>query len=129
MPNTDLKDFDFPDPNSPDAGKYRSHTVFWLGEGPGVLLMHELPGLTDFVVDFGRQIAANGYTVFMPVMFGKPFPKGTERLANELGVCINREFSLFAKNSSGLITEWLRALSREIHSRCRGRAIGAIGCA
>jgi hypothetical protein len=51
-------------------------------------------------VTFGREIAAAGYTVFMPVMFGKPFPNKLERLGNEIGICINREFSMFAKNKS-----------------------------
>lgn len=127
MSSGDLKQFEFPDPKSSDTKKYQSRIVFWVGVGPGVLLMHELPGLTEDVVDFGRQIAANGYTVFMPVMFGKPFPTGSERLVNELGVCINREFSLFAKNKSSPITDWLRVLCREIHDRCGGKGIGAIG--
>jgi hypothetical protein len=58
--NNDLRSFDFPAPNSADVGEYKSHTVFWLGEGPGVVLMHELPGLTDYVANFGREIATRG---------------------------------------------------------------------
>jgi dienelactone hydrolase len=127
MSNPELIQFEFPAPNSSEAQKFRTLTVFWLGSGPGVVLMHELPGLTDFVVDFGRQIAGQGYSVFMPVMFGKPFPNGSERLVNELGICLNREFSLFAKNKSSPITDWLSALCREVHGRCGGRGIGAIG--
>jgi dienelactone hydrolase len=127
MSSGDLKQFEFPEPKSSDVDKYQSRTVFWLGEGPGVLLMHELPGLTEYVVDFGRQLAENGYTVFMPVMFGKPFPNKIERLTNELSICLNREFSLFAQNKSSPITDWLRALCRKIHERCGGPGIGALG--
>jgi dienelactone hydrolase len=127
MANHDFQCYEFPKQDSPDAAKYKSRAVFWLGNGPGVVLMHELPGLTDYVMNFGRQIAANGYTVFIPVMFGKTFPRGPERLANELGVCVNREFFLFARWKSSPITDWLRALCREIHRRCGGRGMGAIG--
>ena len=107
MSNSELAQFEFPTPDSSEAQEYRTRTVFWLGNG--------------------RQIAGHGYTVFMPVMFGKPFPKGSERLANEAAVCLNREFSLFTKNTFGPITDWLRALCREVHGRCGGRGIGAIG--
>jgi dienelactone hydrolase len=127
MGDTDLQHFVFPDPASIDAEKYRSRPVFWLGEGPGIVLMHEVFGLTSFVADFGRQIAASGYTVFMPVMFGKPFPEGVARIVNGLGLCINREFCLLAQRKSSPITDWLRALSREVHVRCGGRGVGAIG--
>jgi dienelactone hydrolase len=96
--NTDgLQLFIFPEPKSAHARQDQCRSVYWIGQGPGVVLMHELPGLTDFVVTFGREIPASGYTVFMPVMFGKPFPGGLERLANETGICINREFSLFSQ--------------------------------
>jgi dienelactone hydrolase len=74
MADEDLQQFDFPERSSDEARKYKSRTVFWLGAGPGVVLMHELPGLTEYVADFGRQIADKGYTVFMPVIFGSPFP-------------------------------------------------------
>jgi hypothetical protein len=49
MSNSDLAQFEFRTPNSSEAQKYRTRTVFCLGNGPGVVLMHELPGLTDFV--------------------------------------------------------------------------------
>jgi dienelactone hydrolase len=127
MGNHDLKQFEFPDPNSADARKYKSRTVFWLGQGPGVVLMHELPGLTDYVKDFGREIAARGYTVFMPVMFGKPFTGRVGRVINELGICIIREYSLLFEAKSSPITNWLRALCGEVHARCAGPGVGAIG--
>jgi dienelactone hydrolase len=125
--NNDLRSFDFPAPNSADAGEYKSHTVFWLGEGPGVVLMHELPGLTDYVANFGREIATRGYSVFMPVMFGQPFPSRVARSVNECGICVNHEFALLEKGRSSPITEWLRGLCREVHGRCGGPGVGAIG--
>src|ERR1700730_9876580 len=127
MSDADLQRFEFPEPKSADVKKCKSRAVFWLGQGPGVVLMHELPGLTDYVENFGREIAARGYTVFMPVMFGRPFPGRVGRLINEFGICINREFLLFSKCASSPITDWLRTLCREAHARCGGRGVGAIG--
>jgi dienelactone hydrolase len=89
--------------------------------------MHELPGLTGYVASFGREIANNGYTVFMPVMFGSPFPGPVGRWVNGLRLCINREFLLFSKRTSSPITDWLRALCVEVHTRCSGPGVGAIG--
>jgi hypothetical protein len=71
MTDQDLQRFEFPEPTSVE-GRNKSRSIFWLGGGPGV--MHELPDLTEYVANFGRQIAARGYPVFMPVMFGIPFP-------------------------------------------------------
>lgn len=127
MTNDDLHQFEFPEQNSNAAKRLKPRIVFWLGQGPGVVLMHEVFGLTDFVADFGRVIAKSGYTVFMPVMFGTPFPDKTGRALNALGLCINREFLLLARRTSSPITDWLRALCGEVHQRCGGPGVGAIG--
>ena len=127
MANEDLQRFDFPERSSDEARKYKSRTVFWLGAGPGVVLMHELPGLTEYVADFGRQIADKGYTVFMPVIFGSPFPGPVGRWVNGFSLCINREFLLFSKRTSSPVTDWLRALCAEVHARCGGPGVGAVG--
>ncbi|MGQ9869258.1 hypothetical protein [Leptodesmis sp.] len=34
--------------------------------------MHELPGMIPQCVDLGRAIARAGFTVFLPLLFGKP---------------------------------------------------------
>lgn len=41
--------------------------------------------------------------------------------------CINREFCFLAQSKSSPITDWLRALSREVQVRCGGSGVGAIG--
>ena len=38
----------------------------------GVVVIHELPGMTPDVVAFGEEVVAAGYTVVMPVLFGTP---------------------------------------------------------
>src|SRR5262249_30215658 len=104
-----------------------NHTVYVGGQGPGVLLIHELPGMVPQCVDFATRIIEHGFTVFMPLLFGAPNSPPTAA-RNFLHVCISREFKCFATNQSSPITAWLRALCVErIRASCPGRGIGAIG--
>jgi|SRR5579862_9652249 len=104
-----------------------SHAVYIRGSGPGVLLMHELPGMVPQCVELATLIANRGFTVFMPLMFGEAdAPPSTMRLA--LRVCLSREFHCFAHRESSPITRWLRNLcTLRIRPRCPGPGIGAIG--
>lgn len=101
--------------------------VYSKGSGPGVLLMHELPGMVPECVDLADHLVAQGFTVFLPLLFGEPdAPPASTRFA--LRVCLSREFHCFARNESSPITRWLRALCLEkIRTACPGNGIGAIG--
>ena len=104
-----------------------THQVYVRGTGPGVLLMHELPGMVPQCVDLATRIANRGFTVFMPLMFGEAgAPPATKSLAAR--VCISREFHCFAHHESSPITRWLRSLCTvRVRPRCPGPGIGAIG--
>ena len=101
------------------------HKVFTKGEGPGVLLMHELPGMSEPCIRLGDRLAEAGFAVYLPLMFGEPGDFAPTRSFAKL--CINREFTLFANNRSSPIVEWMRALGRRIHEERGGAGIGAIG--
>jgi dienelactone hydrolase len=89
--------------------------------------MHELPGMEPECVELARFIAAQGFTVFMPLLFGEAgAPPATKALFAK--VCISREFRCFAKNESSPITLWLRSLcATRIRPQCPGPGIAAIG--
>ena len=57
------------------------HPTYRKGSGPGVIVIHEIPGLTPSVIGFGEELVAAGYTVVMPHLFGEP-----ERPMNPLTV-------------------------------------------
>lgn len=40
--------------------------------GPGVVVLHELPGLTKDDLALARALSRRGFRVFVPVLFGKP---------------------------------------------------------
>jgi dienelactone hydrolase len=110
-----------------DSGATR--TVYRRGQGPGVVVMHEIPGITPPVAAFARRVADSGFTAFLPLMFGTPGkPLSVAYVLGQMArACISHEFSVLAKNQSSPITQWLRALCRHAHQQCGGSGVGAIG--
>ncbi len=104
-------------------------TVYRRGTGPGVLVMHEIPGITPQVADFARRVADEGFSVAVPVLFGTPGkPLSNGYLAGQMiRACISREFHVLASHRSSPITDWLRELARTLHEEVGGPGIGAIG--
>lgn len=103
--------------------------VFRKGEGPGVLVMHEIPGITPEVADFARLLADAGYTVFLPHLFGTPGkPYSAWGSVVEITrACISREFAVLASGRSSPVVQWLRVLLRQLHAECGGPGVGALG--
>ena len=104
--------------------------VYRRGEGPAVIIIHEMPGLHPLVVRFADRVAAAGMTVFLPVLFGEPGKDASMGYAlGEMlkGMCIRREFAVWATERSSPIVDWLRALARKVHAECGGRGVGAVG--
>ena len=106
-----------------------TRSVFVAGEGPAVIVMHEVPGLYPAVADFGRRVIEAGFTVYMPSLLGtpgKPFglAYNFESMAR---VCVAREFTMFAARHPSAVTGWLRALARYADRECGERGVGAVG--
>jgi len=87
-----------------DDGRW-TRPVYRRGSGPGVIVIHEIPGLHPLVIRFGERVAAAGMTVFMPSLFGQPGrPVSLGYVAGELlkSICIRREFDAWATTRSDL---------------------------
>ena len=52
----------------------KTHPVYRTGSGPAVIVIHEIPGLTPLVAEFGRKVAERGMTAVLPDLFGTPSP-------------------------------------------------------
>ena len=106
-----------------------TRSVYRRGQGPAVVIMHEIPGITPPVADFAKRVADAGFTAFMPHMFGTPGkPLGAGYVLGQMArACVSREFSVLARNEASPITNWLRALCRYAHQECGGPGVGAIG--
>jgi dienelactone hydrolase len=103
--------------------------VFRRGRGPGVVVIHEVPGISPPVAEFARRVADDGFTVFAPSLFGTPGkPVSTPAIVGQLArACVSREFHVLATRQASPITDWLRALCRHAHAACGGPGVGAIG--
>ncbi len=99
------------------------------GSGPGVIVVHEVPGITPKVTQFANELVESGFTVIMPSLVGTPgkdFSNGYA-MASLTKVCISKEFAALAMNKTSPIIAWLRALGRNLHQEIGGRGIGALG--
>jgi dienelactone hydrolase len=99
------------------------------GEGPGVIVMHESPGLTPEVVRFGGELVGEGFTVVMPHFFGSAHeaPRRAEAARVIPRLCVGREFSMVATGRTTPVAGWLRSLSRHLHAELGGVGVGAVG--
>lgn len=102
-----------------------SHPVYFAGDGPPIIIIHELPGMTPECIEFAERLIGEGFTVYMPLLFGKP---GKENTGGNLAkLCVSWEFNLLAKKKTSPIVDWLRDLCRSIHADKGGKGVGAIG--
>jgi dienelactone hydrolase len=53
--------------------------VYRAGSGPAVIVIHEMPGLTPKVAEFGASVAGAGFTAVLPSLFGEPDRPPTTR--------------------------------------------------
>ena len=118
----DLAGFD----QFPFASGGIAKTVYRKGEGPAVLLMHELPGMVPECVALAEAIAEAQYTVYLPLFFGKPGERvGLPEMYRQM--CVSQEFQALRAGVDRPIANWLRALlAGPIRSERPGPS-GAIG--
>ena len=112
-----------------DDGRW-TRPVYRIGSGPAVIVIHEVPGLHPHVLEFARDLAKEGMSVFCPSLFGQPGKPVTKLYAvAEIlkNICIRREFNVWAAGRSSPIVDWLRALARKAHEECGGKGVGAVG--
>jgi dienelactone hydrolase len=107
----------------------RAMLVFVAGEGPAVIVMTEMPGISPDVARFARFVRDAGFTVYMPNLFGDPGrpPSALYGVSEVVRGCVSREFRALRANVTAPLTAWLRALAADVHPRCGGKGVGAIG--
>ena len=106
-----------------------SHDTFRKGSGPGVVVVHEVPGITPKVAAFADEVVQAGFTVVMPDLLGvpgKPMSNGYA-LKSLVKVCISKEFTSLATGKTSPVIAYLRALGRSLFDELGGKGIGAVG--
>lgn len=106
-----------------------THDVYRSGDGPGVILIPEIPGATPAVIALAERLVAAGFHVALPSIIGTPGRpvSGGYIAGSALRMCVSREFAAFARRADRPITGFLRALARDVHADRGGPGVGVIG--
>ena len=107
-----------------------THDVYRKGQGPGVVLIPEMPGVHPGVLALGNYLVDNGFTVAIPSLYGTPGASSAMRpgmvpvLARG---CVAKEFAAFATNKERPVSHYLRALARDLKEKTGSKGVGVIG--
>jgi dienelactone hydrolase len=114
---------------TPFTGGGYTHDVYRKGEGPGVVLIPEIPGIHPGVLGLGNHLVDNGFTVAIPSLFGEPGrAKDAGYIISTIArACVAREFAAFATNKQRPVSVFLRALARDLNKATPGKGVGVIG--
>lgn len=114
----------------------KARTVYRRGDGPAVIVIAEMPGITPKVIDFADRVVDVGCSVALPHLFGRPgrdaYSGGLARsipyvVTSMVPACISREFHVLATGRTSPVIEWLKALARSLHEECGGPGVGVVG--
>jgi len=113
----------------PFTGGGYTHDVYRRGDGPGVVLIPEIPGIHPGVLGLGNHLVDNGFTVAIPSLFGEP-GRGKDPgyvISTIARACVAREFAALATNKQRPVSVFLRALARDLNKATPGKGVGVIG--
>src|ERR1700709_1862360 len=106
-----------------------THDVYRRGEGPGVVLIPEMPGIHPGVLALGNYLVDNGFTVACPSLYGTPGAPGMRLGAVPVMLrgCVAKEFAGLATNADRPVAHYLRALARDLNEKTPGKGVGGMG--
>jgi dienelactone hydrolase len=92
--------------------------------GPAVILLHELPGMSPADMELARRIAHQGFTVYLPLLFGEPGQDSF--ISGYFQSCAYGEFECAALSKSSPALKWLETVCDQVVD-LSGKPIGVIG--
>ena len=103
-----------------------TYPVLSIGEGPGVLVLHELSGLSETCLRLGKRFADAGMSAHLPLLFGEPGQSSMVKGLRGL-FCLRHEFTIFATGRTSPIATWIREAAGHVQARSAGRQVGVVG--
>lgn len=105
-----------------------THDVFERGDGPAVILVPEIPGLTPQVAALGEFLVKQGFAVAIPSPFGEPGRPASVGYALRVvpRLCVASEFRAFAVDAERPFARYLRGLVSHLAPRSPS-GVGVIG--
>src|SRR4051812_22838424 len=114
---------------SPFSAAGYTYDVYRKGQGHGVMLIPEMPGIHPGVLGLGNYLVDNGFTVACPSLYGTPGAPAARPGAVPVMLrgCVAKEFAAFATNADRPVAHYLRALARDLNEKTPGKGVGVIG--
>lgn len=114
------------------------HDVYRGGEGPPVILLHEMPSFSWRTVRLANHIRDRGYRIVMPILVGgiREEPIGglrrglmlaAEFTVNAVKICVSREFVALLQHRTSRVTDYVLALARAEATASGKPQVGVIG--
>lgn len=115
-----------------------THDVYRGGDGPIVLLLHEMPSFSYRTVKLANHIRDRGYRVVMPILVGgiRDGPLtgvagavtfGVEFVGSLVRICVSREFVALVQRRTSPVTDFLLQLAKEEAAAAHRTKVGVIG--
>lgn len=95
--------------------------------GPPLILLHELPGLSQQTFALGEYFFQQGFRVVMPLLFGTAGK--ADMLRAGLQICLQKELREICLGKDGVITQQIRELAQQELNRYRAEVPQAPGVA
>jgi dienelactone hydrolase len=99
--------------------------LFVRGEGPPLILLHELPGLAEKTFELGDYFVKAGFKVILPLLFGRP---GDDNVWFGLArVCIRQELRDLWLGKDTRIVHLIQELATRESQAAKNAGVGVVG--
>src|SRR5262245_61635688 len=91
-----------------------THDCYEKGQGPGVVLVPEIPGISPEVLGLADHLVDQGFTVVIPSPFGVPGRAMTTGYTVRVvaRMCVDAEFGAFASNGHRPVVAYMRRVAQ-----------------
>jgi dienelactone hydrolase len=114
------------DPQPFTDGKGIRHVVYVAGQGPPVVVLHELPGLAPQDIRLAKKLVGEGYTALVPLLFGAPCDNRFAHFVHT--VCRKDQFDCGRSGKTPPAVDWIREYCATVRKTWKdGLGMGVIG--
>ena len=99
--------------------------LFVRGEGPPLILLHELPGLAEKTFELGDYFVKAGFRVILPLLFGRAGDDNT--LVGFAKVCIRQELRDLWQGKDTRIVHLIQELAQRESQAANNAGVGVVG--
>jgi dienelactone hydrolase len=98
--------------------------LFVRGEGPPLILLHELPGLADITFELGDYFVKAGFKVILPLLFGRAGDDNA--LLGFAKVCIRKELRDLWLGKDTKIVQLIQELAQRESQAANNAGVGVV---